>query len=92
MRLWFDVEEGYKTTENGIGLNEAELWFDVEEGYKTTNLSLIRSWTQLWFDVEEGYKTTTRSPLQTIQGCGLMQKKDIRQLHLASLVARRVVV
>ena len=34
--LWFDVEEGYKTTHTRDNKMTTQLWFDVEEGYKTT--------------------------------------------------------
>ena len=36
MSLWFDVEEGYKTTHADVYSMAPLLWFDVEEGYKTT--------------------------------------------------------
>ena len=34
---------------------------------------------KLWFDVEKRYKTTHNTPEESAQGCGLMQKRDIRQ-------------
>ena len=40
--LWFDVEEGYNTTESDLKGQELELWFDVEEGYNTTIINQCR--------------------------------------------------
>ena len=37
MKLWFDVERGYKTTAGNKSRAADELWFDVERGYKTTS-------------------------------------------------------
>ena len=34
-RLWFDVEERYKTIGGEFIVKFATLWFDVEERYKT---------------------------------------------------------
>ena len=36
--LWFDVEEGYNTTDFLLAEVGHMLWFDVEEGYNTTRL------------------------------------------------------
>ena len=36
MKLWFDVEEEYGTTERDSIRHEGQLWFDVEEEYGTT--------------------------------------------------------
>ena len=40
-KLWFDVEEGYNTTELTDGIITRELWFDVEEGYNTTRILFV---------------------------------------------------
>ena len=36
LQLWFDVEEGYNTTNGKLKPAACKLWFDVEEGYNTT--------------------------------------------------------
>ena len=54
-----------------------KLWFDVEERYKWAGLSTP---FLLWFDVEERYKTITHAYDAVGKRCGLMQKRDIRQL------------
>ena len=55
------------------------LWFDVEERYNTTNGQFVFSTRSLWFDVEERYNTTLLKIGVSLDGCGLMQKKDITQ-------------
>ena len=39
---------------------------------------------KLWFDVEERYNTTQHLQPQLPTSCGLMQKKDITQHHMAA--------
>ena len=70
--LWFDVEEGYNTTDFLFTKVGEVLWFDVEEGYNTTSLVLQGSPYLLWFDVEEGYNTTKGNNKLLLVGCGLM--------------------
>ena len=70
--MWFDVEEGYKTTDYCDNMNITWLWFDVEEGYKTTLFCIIFTYVALWFDVEEGYKTTLTDNYVCHIRCGLM--------------------
>ena len=36
MKLWFDVEKRYLTTDPDLFDNEDPLWFDVEKRYLTT--------------------------------------------------------
>ena len=71
-RLWFDVEEGYNTTEDTLTSIMDLLWFDVEEGYNTTLQVFSNMLVLLWFDVEEGYNTTQIELFKRHQRCGLM--------------------
>jgi len=70
--LWFDVEEGYNTTQALVRLQDNVLWFDVEEGYNTTQAEIFWLSDKLWFDVEEGYNTTADGKLYSFCRCGLM--------------------
>ena len=70
--LWFDVEEGYNTTDLAEAVRAALLWFDVEEGYNTTKYDFRSHFVKLWFDVEEGYNTTCVGPCSAKRSCGLM--------------------
>ena len=33
LKLWFDVEKGYSTTQSETNIFQNQLWFDVEKGY-----------------------------------------------------------
>ena len=71
-RLWFDVEQRYKTIQwlyPGAGLR---LWFDVEQRYKTILPYYQKVMAELWFDVEQRYKTIRLRCRPPWCSCGLM--------------------
>ena len=68
------------------------LWFGDERGYNATSATNQTAQTELWFGDERGYNATDGLRLRTADGCGLVMKEDITQLHASIHLMSFVVV